>query len=382
MSSTYCLVIPAYEPDDHLINLVDTLLGGLAHNIDRIIVVNDGSKATASLQIFDQLRTTRPRVEVLSHACNRGKGAALKTGFARAAQYHGTSKIVVTADADGQHAAEDVLRVAKGSLASGSPCIGVRKFNGTIPFRSRFGNLFTRALFRFVSGHKVQDTQTGLRAYLMKDIPSLCAISADRYDFEFHALFQMCRQGKLLQIPVATLYAPRNPTSHFRTILDSMKIYAVFARYTTVSMISSVSDWLIFSILTLTSLSTFSALLTSRLIVLPLYFVGMRKFAFRARSGNAVLQGVLIAALALVHFLSLWQLTNLINGSLALSRPSSMLISLSLLYVVGFIVQRAIFTFHPVRSFRWQAPSGLSLLGQSSPSSTLQERAASAGTKR
>ncbi len=70
---------------------------------------------------------------------NRGKGAALKTGFGRAG-----GEDVVCADADGQHRAGDILRVAAHVAGTGRTTLGVRRFTGAVPLRSSAGNALTR----------------------------------------------------------------------------------------------------------------------------------------------------------------------------------------------------------------------------------------------
>ena len=106
------VLIPAYEPGRGLSGLVRRLSeAGLP-----VVVVNDGSSAAAE-PVFQELGGA----VVLRHKKNRGKGRALKTGIAyMAAQgFEG----VVTADADGQHSPEDILRVAEALSASATQLV-------------------------------------------------------------------------------------------------------------------------------------------------------------------------------------------------------------------------------------------------------------------
>ena len=82
-----------------------------------------------------------------------GKGAALKTGMNFALVTFPGCLGVVTADADGQHSVEDILRVA-GALRERRDALilGVRAFDANVPFRSRAGNSITRMLMRVVVG--------------------------------------------------------------------------------------------------------------------------------------------------------------------------------------------------------------------------------------
>ncbi|GAB3854559.1 glycosyltransferase family 2 protein [Dactylosporangium cerinum] len=144
------VLIPAYEPDQRLVDLVDGLRGaGQA-----VVVVDDGS-GPAYAPVFQAVRDLGGTV--LTHPVNRGKGAALKTGF------RSTREDVVCADADGQHRVEDILRVADHVRRTGRTTLGVRRFTGPVPLRSSAGNALTRVVFAAVTGSRIQDTQTGLR---------------------------------------------------------------------------------------------------------------------------------------------------------------------------------------------------------------------------
>ena len=130
------ILIPAYEPDDKLVRLVEALRPLGAH----LVVVDDGSVRPEARAAF---AAVRERVDaLLVHGVNRGKGAALRTGFAWIRDHLPEAEVVVTADADGQHTPTDIRRVAEAAL--GHPqglVLGVRTFSGHVPLRSRFGNV-------------------------------------------------------------------------------------------------------------------------------------------------------------------------------------------------------------------------------------------------
>ena len=100
MSRNLTIVIPAYEPDDNLIILIDKL--NSFFNDFNIIVVNDGSLHHDD--IFESVKK-KDNVTLLTHEVNRGKGEALKTAF-RYIKNQNTKAVIVTADSDGQHKPE------------------------------------------------------------------------------------------------------------------------------------------------------------------------------------------------------------------------------------------------------------------------------------
>ena len=70
-------------------------------------------------------------------------------------------------DADGQHLPEDMIKLLEfAEMNHNTLVLGTRMVGSRMPLKSRLGNLITRGVFHLVSGVKVSDTQTGLRALL------------------------------------------------------------------------------------------------------------------------------------------------------------------------------------------------------------------------
>ena len=95
------IIIPAYEPGEQLVYLVEELL---ETGNEPIIIVDDGSQDKYAY-IFEKVKSKDERVVVLQHHMNLGKGRALKTAFNFCLNEYPEMTGVVTADADGQHSA-------------------------------------------------------------------------------------------------------------------------------------------------------------------------------------------------------------------------------------------------------------------------------------
>lgn len=224
------LVIPAYQPDEQLLQLIQALREQRPEQL--IIVVNDGSDHQ-KMTLFEQLLNYQ--VEVLHHARNLGKGQALKTAFAHYLQLIGDNALgVITADADGQHSVADILALSD-ALAETAHYLhlGVRNFTlESIPLRSRFGNILTSYIFRKISSTTLYDTQTGLRGIPANLLKSLLNSRLQGYELEMEMLLIAARQQiRMNQIPIKTIYFNNNAQSHFSPILDSFKIYRVVVRF-------------------------------------------------------------------------------------------------------------------------------------------------------
>lgn len=174
------VIIPAYEPNMVLVKLLETL-STLYDNDEpsvEFVVVDDGSISETSKEVFDKLRDI-PRTTILQHSENQGKGAALKTAI----QYADENGIdfIVTADADGQHTAQDIKNVGDHAIKHQNFTIGSRDFKGDIPARSHFGNLITSKLFKLVFQLEISDTQSGLRAIPSRLFSELLSVKQNRY---------------------------------------------------------------------------------------------------------------------------------------------------------------------------------------------------------
>lgn len=230
------VIIPAYQPGPELEPLVKALLSDGQTNV---ILVDDGS-SPGRAAVFSALRGL-PRVHLLKHPVNLGKGQALKTAFAYFLnKFPAEAPGVVTADADGQHLAGDIAAV-RDSLC-GNPaalCLGTRRFKGVVPARSLFGNTMTRTVFRVFSGKAINDTQTGLRGIPGTFLPELLKVRANGYAFELEMLLLAVRSGlRIIEVPIETVYLPGNTSSHFHPLLDSIRIYSVFLRFAASALLS------------------------------------------------------------------------------------------------------------------------------------------------
>lgn len=223
------VLIPAFEPDLRLVALVRAL----AAAGDEILVLDDGS-GPAYDGVFDVAGAAG--ATVVRYPINRGKGAALKTGFAWIEE-HRPGQDVVCADCDGQHTPTDIRRVAE-AVRPGIMTLGGRRFTGTVPFRSRLGNAVSRALFRLATGVRVHDTQTGLRAYPAALVPWLRGVEGERFEYEFNLLLRAREAGVAIhEIEIETIYLEANASSHFRPLADSARIYAPLLAFASTSLI-------------------------------------------------------------------------------------------------------------------------------------------------
>ena len=216
------IIIPSLNPDEKLISLAEELI---KTGNCRIIVVNDGSGAEHA-RIFQALGTYE-KVTIIEHAVNLGKGAALKTAFAFCLEHFSGAPGVITADGDGQHTPEDILRIAEAMDKNPeSIVLGVRAFSkSSTPIRSYIGNKTTNKVFNFLFHVDISDTQTGLRGIPAAELEWMLKIDGQRYDYELNILIQARRRAvRMIQIPIRIVYFDNNRGSHYRMFADSWLI--------------------------------------------------------------------------------------------------------------------------------------------------------------
>lgn len=242
------VIIPAYEPPASFYDYL-TILS--ERGFRELIVVDDGSgeKYSAVFEAAEKL----PGVTLISYGVNRGKGRALKEAFSYCKEHFDEGCVLVTADCDGQHLTEDVLRVAEAAAKHRDALVlGARDFSlECVPKRSRTGNLFTRRAFSLLHGISLSDTQTGLRAFSYSLLDELLEIRGERFEYEMNMLISLHKKGvRIIEEKISTVYAEEadgcERTSHFRTVSDSLRVLGVLfrslGRYFFSSVVSAVIE--------------------------------------------------------------------------------------------------------------------------------------------
>lgn len=198
------------------------------------IVVNDGSTdGTAEIlqRWFDDANDSSPPRYVQTHAKNRGKAAALRTGFALARERGYTHALSI--DTDGQLSPEQIPAMFE--LAKQNPAslvLGVRDAGAAdYPWRSRLGRRAANLLIFMESGLRVADSQCGLRVYPL-DMPELQRCRARRYGFETEIIVRAGWAGRsIAEMPaLCTYFSGERRVSHFRPWVDSFRAAFMHAR--------------------------------------------------------------------------------------------------------------------------------------------------------
>lgn len=209
-------LIPAYQA----VASVESVLTGLRERDPEgaLLLVDDGS-TDGTGDVARQLG-----VDVVTHDVNRGKGVALRSGFAWLRERG--FETAVTVDADGQHRAEDAVMLARHPAEAGAIVLGIRDLvRDGAPKASRFSNKFSNFWVSRFAGRPLRDTQCGLRRYPLAATLGLGS-DARGYGFECEMLVRAARRGiPIVEVPVVVYYPPKEQrVSHFHVALDPARI--------------------------------------------------------------------------------------------------------------------------------------------------------------
>ena len=218
------IVIPVYN---HGSRIGEVVLQSLQLGLP-VFVVDDGSTDTTGEVLAGLVGIT-----VLRHGENRGKGAAILTGFAAAVEI-GCDR-AVTLDGDGQHDPADARNLLQ-AAADGPRCIVIgsrlgMNDNRHVPWTSKFGRGFSNFWVWAAGGPRVSDSQSGFRLYPLPEA-LLLETKALRYQFEVEILVKARRHGiEVREAPIGVIYQPRGERiSHFRPWRDFLRNSSTFNR--------------------------------------------------------------------------------------------------------------------------------------------------------
>ena len=196
------LVIPAYNEEDQIVTTIEKtnrIMEDMGVEYE-IIVVNDGSKDETGLRIL-QCANNNGHLKLVSYPENMGKGYAVKTGFSSA-----VGDSVVFMDGDMEIDPDQIKRYVR-ALKSGDIVISSKRHPESCvesPFARRFLSYSFNVLVRLLTGLRLSDTQSGLKAVKRKSLENVFpALSVKRFAFDVELLAVANLYGlSIVELPV------------------------------------------------------------------------------------------------------------------------------------------------------------------------------------
>lgn len=196
------IVIPCYNEENSILDLVNKVNESPVKNKE-IIVVDDCSKDNTR-EILEN--NVKPLVsQIIYHEVNKGKGAALRTGFA-----HATGDAVIVQDADLEYDPNEYPLVVNPIFNNEADVVyGSRYLNQKRKgyLANRLANWFLTALSNLFTGLNITDMETCYKCFKREVIQSI-DLKEDRFGFEPEITSKIAKKGiKIKEVPIS--YYPR-----------------------------------------------------------------------------------------------------------------------------------------------------------------------------
>ena len=218
--SNTAALIPCYFEEKHIQDVARRTLAQL----DVVLVVDDGSTDTTMPE------AQRAGAQVLRHAVNQGKGAAIKTGLRALLDRPGIEYILIL-DGDGQHLPEEIPAFIEAANATHAAMLVGNRMSDTrtMPFVRKMTNRFMSSQISGVCGQSIPDTQCGFRMFHRYLAAALCDTESSKYDFETEMLVIAARRGgPIAAVPVSTVYG--DEVSKIHPLRDTIRFFQLMHR--------------------------------------------------------------------------------------------------------------------------------------------------------
>ena len=216
------VVMPVYNER----KTIETIIGRVqkVEIPKEVIIVDDGSTDGTREWLYEQfgqasideeeggkkfcdVLADRTHVRVLTHLKNKGKGAALKTGF-----QHARGEIVIVQDADLEYSPEEYPRLLEPLITDQADVVYGSRFlgasEGKWPLISHLGNKIFTALTNAATGLSLTDVWTGYKVF-KKEVLEDITLEESRFEMELELTLKVAqRNWRVMEVPIS--YSPRS----------------------------------------------------------------------------------------------------------------------------------------------------------------------------
>src|SRR6266700_4589208 len=185
------IVIPCYNEKNTIAKIVEAVRSAPVENKE-IIVIDDGSNDGTQTLLREKLSGAID--QIIYHPTNRGKGAALRTGFAAA-----SGDIILVQDADLEYSPEEYPVLLEPIISGEADAVFGSRFMGGRPHRVVFfwhmvGNRILTLLSNMFTNLNLTDMETGYKVFRREIIQSI-AIEETRFGFEPEITAKVAKTG-------------------------------------------------------------------------------------------------------------------------------------------------------------------------------------------
>jgi glycosyltransferase involved in cell wall biosynthesis len=196
------IVIPIYNEAATILELLD-LVSGINVGLDKELVLIDDCSSDGTRDVLKKVAADHPEWRVLFHEVNRGKGAALRTGFAAA-----TGDFVLIQDADLEYDPREYPILLRPLLENRADVVFGSRFQGGGPHRVCFfwhylGNKFLTTLSNMTTNLNLTDMEVCYKVFRREVIQKL-TLREDRFGFEVEITAKVARaKCRIYEVPIS-----------------------------------------------------------------------------------------------------------------------------------------------------------------------------------
>jgi glycosyltransferase involved in cell wall biosynthesis len=193
------VIIPVYNEKatiDEIVTRVTKI------KLDKEIIIVDDASVDGTGEQLKEIRRKHPDVVILSHSVNRGKGAALRTGFA-----HATGQIVIIQDADLEYDPKEYSGLIEPIIQNKADVVYGSRFLGgphrVLYFWHYAGNRFLTLLSNILTNLNLNDMETCYKVF-RREILGEITLRSNRFGFEPEFTAKIAkRKYRIYEVPIS-----------------------------------------------------------------------------------------------------------------------------------------------------------------------------------
>ena len=196
------IVIPIYNEAATISEIV-AMVRSVEVGLEKEILLVDDCSRDGTLAVLKQMSADHSDLKVLFHEVNRGKGAALRTGFAAA-----TGDVVLIQDADMEYDPKEYPRLLQPILDRHADVVYGSRFLGggahrVVYFWHNLGNKLLTTLSNMTTNLNLTDMEVCYKVFRREVIQSI-PLKEDRFGFEVEITAKLARRKlKIYEVPIS-----------------------------------------------------------------------------------------------------------------------------------------------------------------------------------
>ncbi len=203
------VIMPVYNEAATVEEILSRVLSAPPDFVEKEIILVDDASTDGTRQKLEEISRAHPEIRVLYHEKNRGKGAALRTGF-----QHASGEIIVIQDADLEYDPRDYPKLLEPILDGRADVVFGSRFLGwprrVLFFWHYVGNKILTLLSNMLNNLNLSDMETCYKVF-RREILSTISLRSDRFGFEPEFTGKVAKKKfRIYEVPVS--YSGRDYT--------------------------------------------------------------------------------------------------------------------------------------------------------------------------